>query len=137
MAYNNKYQTAEEVEAEALDKGLHPIIIRAMELTLDIDDEFTSLASILTKDRLEFLDRNGIKVVSNVVTTSQGGNSHVWLRVEARFLSPGAKAAIQIAMGSDYKRELIALWRNEKNGCPLYLFETPEEAKKIMKWRRS
>jgi len=131
----------QSVEDAAQKLGLIAMFPRANELTLDIDQPFDSTGVCSEFDRIdEVLERNNFYIVSVLHTKSKSGNTHVWIRF--RWTSVGFhitdchRIALQAALGSDPVREAISVIRSLHGSLyPSALFETPEEAAKVTKWR--
>ena len=132
MSANYAIQTREQCKDEALAKGLECFFAEPDELFLDFD--VPNIA-----DRLLLVDQitsalsthHEITVLSTLITTSQSGNKHVYIKL-SKTLNYFHAICLQAAMGSDPIREVISVFRDYSA-----LFETESEVPRVEKWRRS
>jgi len=109
----------------ALDKGYSVIASHPSMLQVDLDTPRTQKQEGALLIFLQWLGGHG-----RLVTTSPGGNKHEYYRVDAR-MSRMERMALQLALGSDPKRELLNHLRPAR---PMVLFETAEEAARVRAW---
>jgi hypothetical protein len=122
----------------AAERGLEVVLVPPHVISLDIDDD------VNWRERVAFANEMLFCELESFVTDSVGGQGkHVYLKQ----LIPGfpqtekEKIAIQMALGSDYKRELFCLARALKLYKPdetvppnLVMFETKDNAASVMQW---
>lgn len=103
-------------------------------LLLDLDEP-DAMAEVDVFERLLFSG----KIEEEILTTrSNGGNTHVYIRL--KYKTPSIKRIVmQASLGSDGLRELLSLERvNQKVARnPSVLFETAEEAVRVRAWLAS
>jgi hypothetical protein len=131
------------VEPTAAALGLKIVTATSYHLQLDLDspeafDRFEENFALLD----EHFKRIGWEM-QRLLTVSKSGNTHVYIRIVSEGI-PGAAAqsfdiqqriALQAALGSDGKRELLNLVRyydDVDTRDNVVLFETPEEYIKVM-----
>lgn len=123
----------EEIVAVALAKGLVYFVPNDNELFIDADIAPT----IHQIAALAAMQSNGLKVVSELVTVSNGGKRHIYMRL-ARQVTIGRRIALQAACGSDPIKEALSVMRLECGStCAVALFETPAEAGRVQAWREA
>lgn len=98
----------EDPYVEAEKAGLDVVLPAADELFIDIDDE-PSL--IVLREMQKVLDHNQVWNYTTKSTTSQGGGTHVYIKLPERTLTPLERICLQACLGSDRKRELLSLMR--------------------------
>lgn len=128
-------ETIADVEAMATAQGLVCLFPRGDELTMDLD----SPGAYVNSRIFAFMAEKGMLRTDRVLTTrSKSGNTHVWIKMDFVITSEDERAAFQAALGSDPMREVLGLWRNRRQGTQVVfaMFETPEEAVKVEKWRK-
>lgn len=102
-------ELSEDPAETAARLNLDLVLPRPDELFIDIDDAASMTALELG---MSVLASNGQPVVELKRTTSRSGNTHVYLLAEHFAPMPPALAvAFQACLGSDRKRELLALLR--------------------------
>ncbi len=106
-------ELSEHPSVAAERKGVDIVLPEGHELFIDADDA-ASLATLA--DGLKCLIDNGEAATESKRTVSPGGNTHVYLNwPQPLFADPttGAllRVALQACLGSDRKRELLALLR--------------------------
>lgn len=144
-------QDMKYLQRKANYDGLIVFIPRPNELFMDIDTPNGELEGkvfkyIFGEDHSKDECGNdglGIKVISQLVTVSNGGNTHYYLRLN-RDLSDLERAIFQVCLGSDKVKELFSfiqmklingIMENEVCECPIALFETKEQASRVILWR--
>lgn len=124
------HRSLNEVQQIAKDKGLVAIIPEANELQLDLDNP----PYVINGNVLKCLWNKGVEIQDTLKTISPGGNKHIYVRV-SKDMTAMERIAIQACLGSDPVREVLSVLRVEAWDCPSALFETPEWADKVQKWR--
>lgn len=131
---------AQRSEEEAIDiassAGLVAFFPRDDEAFLDIDDT-AYIPRNKVMDALNAAENmaDRLAVVSSIVTTSKSGNKHVYVRFDRPLLLL-ERLVIQAVLGSDPVKEALTLLRvlAESTGA-IALFETPDQAKRVERWR--
>jgi hypothetical protein len=140
-------QTYEFLEEKASKLGLSVFIPLSNEAFLDLDDPKQDINEEVLHHINEYL---GLTCISTCQTKSVNGNKHLYLRFDAP-IPEIDKVFIQICLGSDMVKELLSFMQIKKNErcvltdpyeystdlyeCPIALFETREEAKRVDSWR--
>ena len=121
-------ELSEHPDIVAKELGLRVVLPADNELFLDIDDA-KSMEHYL--DMLTVLDENNIKYETRA-TESAGGNNHIYVTL-ATEVSPQLRIALQAALGSDRKRELLSALRIMLHlDCPATVFfEVPSAETKV------
>lgn len=126
-------RNAEEVEAIAASLGLVCFIADDRELQLDLDNNKipVHLARVT-----EVLEQNGWSVVDTLRTTSKGGGAHLYIKMGVA-IGPLQRIALQAMLGSDPVREVLSMLRLSAGAtASTALFETPDMALRVVKWRK-
>lgn len=130
-------ELSKPVEEDAAERGLQVVPSDDWHLQLDIDRPYKLLD--IKDDKLAEVERlfygeSGMFSGESLITTSQHGNHHRYLRLSKPLPLP-VRIALQALMGSDPVREMLSLLR--AYGCTedlrtpqLVLFETDEEVGK-------
>lgn len=129
MSATGRECTIDQIREKAMKKGLLALTPRANELLLDLDQSMNDVTLRILRDEKLIEDE--------LTTTSAGGNRHLYLRL-VRQLSHAERIALQASLGSDAQREMLSMVRFLTEGCvPTVLFETPQEALKVLQWRKA
>jgi hypothetical protein len=103
--------------------GLRVVTPEPDELLLDIDDADSEAIMQMV---IGVLRSNGEEVIEHKRTVSQGGNTHVYLKMPKwGTIDPMVRVALQACLGSDRTRELFSILRIVRNYDipPTVLFE--------------
>lgn len=129
-------QTKEYVLDKAKEKGLVSFFAQPNELFLDMDNPKHFLPN---EDVVQFLQQLGAISESDgwlLVTISNGGNRHVYFKLEADY-PESVRIAWQAALGSDpIKESISAIQASELMDAAIVLFETPVQAQLVEEWRQ-
>jgi hypothetical protein len=124
-------RTYDELNLLAAELGMTAVFPNSNELLLDFDTP----DQICNPQVLRALKSNGYYFKSQLLTTSQGGNKHLYIRL-GRDVTPHERVILQSTLGSDPTREALSWVRLRDDAEVVHtLFETPEEYKKVLKWR--
>ena len=118
-------ELSEDPFVVALRLGLDLVEPADDELFIDIDDA-ESLAAY--EDGVKILADNGVPFVETKRTVSRSGNTHIYGTIKWDCQpTPLIMVAVQAVLGSDRKRELLALLRiaREYEIPPRCFFEVP------------
>lgn len=127
--------TKDSIWAAANALGLTAFFADDYELQLDLDQPYgRALESVRIR---QVLKDNGVTIASKLQTRSKSGNMHVYFRL-ATPMTCLMRIALQACLGSDPVREVLSVLRDLKNAEETTaLFETADEAKKVVAWRAS
>lgn len=109
----------------AKDYGLKVVLPAENELQLDID---TPEQMAQYEAQLPLL-RNFMMVRETKRTKSFSGNDHIYLACPGLTFTPSERIALQAALGSDPKRELLSMARAKFSNKPATLFFEVDESK--------
>lgn len=130
-----KQQRRSDVEALAAERGLIAFYPGPRELFIDLDKGMELNVGLMTglndSEKMPFFDLDNV-----LYTTSRNGNIHVYVRTIAR-LDDASRIALQAALGSDPKREMLGVFKCllVHCDCVSVLFETPSEAERVAEWK--
>lgn len=117
---------AEDPNVIAAAHGWSVVVPKGCELFIDVDD---AASEEHLQAMLKVLADNEIPILETRRTVSPGGNTHVYLEIgvpRSGVLSPCERIALQAALGSDRKRELLSILRVmlDMDRAPTVFFET-------------
>jgi hypothetical protein len=102
-------ELSEDPAIAAKRLGLELVLPLEDELFIDLDDKDSEKAMMRG---IETLRSNGVGVQIKKVTVSKSGNRHAYLTVIwGKPLSPTERVSLQACLGSDRKREALAMLR--------------------------
>lgn len=116
--------TSQRALDEAKQKGLEVVFPGENELQIDIDDEAALKTYTAHEDIIE--NHWGIKRATKEASKSgKPGKYHITVTLKKR-ISPLERIALQMALGSDRKREVLSLVQlNNGDPNPTLFLETP------------
>ena len=120
-------------DATAARLGMVSVLPTERELFLDLDDGGLDVAKLLELGKVAGL---GLTLVG-VWSSKTDGHSHALIRTDFD-LTPTLRCALQCALGSDRKRELLSLariLRADVQADPTVFFEKPDRARMIAESR--
>lgn len=120
---------ATDVYTLARERGVTAVEADDMHLQIDMDEP----ASLKAIAAYEILKDETDMVVDSLVTRSQNGHHHVYVRLKHP-LDLRSRIALQSMFGSDPKRELLSLMRIDIRDPELVLFETEEELPRVLEF---
>lgn len=128
-------RSKEEAVKIADAKNLEAFFPLENEVFLDIDSREYMRRKAVIEALFNAGEENSIAIMDELVTTSKGGNKHVYLRLD-RNISPLTRLVLQAVLGSDPVKEALTLLRIRAGGTgAVALFETPEQAEQVRQWR--
>jgi hypothetical protein len=133
---HDNYQplTKEECDRKAAAQGLVCVFASDSELLLDMDSPYEKCEYPYKYYQIiENLINIGESNETPIRTKSKGGNTHIYIRL-AGPTSRERRLCLHACLGSDPMRENVASRYLKDEIC---LFETPEEAERVAKWRAS
>lgn len=117
--------TPSEAATQAEAKGFSAVWPKDDEITLDLD----SIADLETFQALRDIWENVFNLWIVDQWESKDGGKHILLRRSGHKFTPLERVAFQACLGSDRKRELLALHLIENHGIeqPSVLFRPPQK----------
>lgn len=126
-------RTWADVEEIAQGMEVTPFQSTSYGLFIDLDNG----ATVNTNVWEMLVDRDFLVKDCALVTTSKSCNgNHLYLRLNSPLDVP-ARAALQAALGSNSKREALAIIKlqlGSKEDAVIVLFEAPEEVERVKEW---
>jgi len=121
--------TMPQLEALAKSKKLVVVVPLETELILDIDADRSVNETVLGLLREHFGD------APSLTTISKHGNIHIYIALPEAYCTE-ARIAMQAALGSDAKREMLSILSAPYTPHPTVLFETKAMKAKVDNWRK-
>lgn len=123
--------TQEEATEKAAELGLVAFFPKDDELFIDDDHHTHTMQDPVYK----ILKNNGIEIKSSLYTVSKSGNRHVYIKL-SEAVDNRLRLFLQAVLGSDVARETLGMLRYRTEGDFLItLYEKPDQAAKVNKWR--
>jgi hypothetical protein len=106
-------------------------------LMVDLDDEDAHEDHV---ERIDLLNRpecaQALLAGPSIKTVSKSGKGYHYYYLTQQVLTPYQRVLHQAFLGSDGKREVLALRRLNEGTEPCYLYETEDEAMRVRNWAR-